>query len=316
KDPTDPKDPADDPQDPAKPEKPEDNVQRSHTIERGDTIWRICADELRSRSGKSPSHMEIIGAVEAVKKMNPDVDPYRLRAGDELKIPKDLSCPPGAEFIPHPRPPRRPVEPPIAVPRRPPVEPPIAAPPDERPGPVPPIESRPPLEREREPEMTNADVLREHWDGIDRDSNGKVSREEINEYRRVMSRYLSDKQDDALRLMAQNEHKIQELVNDEKGDENSGISLADLRKAEVMQTAARYFQSKNLDMINFNGDRFIDQRELHYASNSPYVTARDQQMLKVLRAYYANFQEGSNNEDGDENSGITRHDLRYYSNLI
>lgn len=297
------------------PEAGDPNQESVHTVERGDTLWRICADELRSRNnGQSPSHRDILGAIEAVKNFNPGVDPLRLRPGSELKIPKDLSLPPGAELTPHPRQPRRPADPPVAIPRPgDPPAPPIAAPPEERPVPGPPVDSTPPQAEERQ--QSNADILREHFRGIDRTRDGRVSREEITEYRRVMGRRLSDRDDEALRVMAEQEHRIQELENDETGEENSGISYADLAKAEEMRRVARYLQNNDLEQYNFNGDPVLDQRELHYAENSPYTNSRDRLMLQTLRAYYDDFRKGSKDGNWDR-MGVSGNDLDYYANIF
>lgn len=116
--------------------------------------------------------------------------------------------------------------------------------------------------------------------------------------------------------MAAREGKIQELVNDERGDENSGISRNDLRQAEQMQAAAKNLLTKNLEFVNTNGDRFIDRKELTQALMTRDMPPQDRAMLNYLRAYYSKFQEGANNERGDENSGVSIQDLQFYANLV
>jgi predicted Zn-dependent peptidase len=121
----------------------------------------------------------------------------------------------------------------------------------------------------------------------------------------------------ALGRMAAREGKIQELVNDERGDENSGMSQADLRKAEQLQAAAQYLLRRDvMDRLNINGDRFVDKRELEFALRTQNMRPQDRAMLNYLRTNYAKFQEGANNERGDENSGVSMQDLQYYAGLV
>lgn len=121
----------------------------------------------------------------------------------------------------------------------------------------------------------------------------------------------------ALGRMAAREGKIQELVNDERGDENSGMSMADVRKAEQLQAAAQYLLRRDvMDNLNVNGDRFVDKRELDYALRTQNMRPQDRAMLNFLRSNYAKFQEGANNERGDENSGVSIQDLQYYAGLV
>lgn len=296
---------------PAAAEKPEETLARTHTVSKGETLWKICADELRQRNGgRAPTNQEIVGAVDAVVNFNPNLSRHTIQPGQEIKIPKDLSAP--AERRAETQPPQRRAEP-RPEPTNPRAELPREEPrvPTEEPKPEV-VAANPAPERE----LSDPDVLRKHWENIDRSGDDRVSREEIQAYMRVYERQLSDKEKASLSRMAAREGKIQELVNDERGDENSGMSRNDLRQAEQMQAAAKHLLTRNLDVINRNGDRFVDRNEITQALMTRDMPPQDRARLNYLRAYYSKFQEGANNERGDENSGVSIQDLQYYANLV
>ncbi|MBA3995327.1 MAG: hypothetical protein C0469_17545 [Cyanobacteria bacterium DS2.3.42] len=292
--------------------------ERTHTVASGETLWRICADELRSRNGGSrPSNSDVLSAIRAVENANPNLDRERIKPGQEIKIPVDLNGPAVAEREPDPSGRRRPVPRPTPLPRDPGES---RLPPNERPNPprepgdpIPPRSETP----KPEPEKSDPEVLRENWRAIDRSGDNRVSREEIQDFVRNNQRNLTMKEISALGRMAAREGKIQELVNDERGDENSGMSMADVRKAEQLQAAAQYLLRRDvMDNLNVNGDRFVDKRELEYALRTQNMRPQDRAMLNFLRSNYAKFQEGANNERGDENSGVSIQDLQYYAGLV
>lgn len=292
--------------------------ERTHTVSSGDTLWRICADELRSRNGGSrPSNNDVLSAIRAVENANPNLDRDRIKPGQEIKLPVDLSGPTIAEGEPNQNGRNRPIPRPTPLPRDPGES---RLPPNERPNPPrEPGEAIPPgAEAARpEPEKSDPDVLRDNWRNIDRSGDNRVSREEIQDFVRNNQRNLTMKEISALGRMAAREGKIQELVNDERGDENSGMSMADVRKAEQMQAAAQYLLRRDvMDNLNVNGDRFVDKRELEYALRTQNMRPQDRAMLNYLRSNYAKFQEGANNERGDENSGVSIQDLQYYAGLV
>ncbi len=292
--------------------------ERTHTVSPNETLWKICADELRSRNGGSrPSNNEVLSAIRAVENCNPGLDRDRIKPGQEIKIPVDLNAPPRIrEGEPDPNgpirrpgpelPPRNPGEPRLPPHERP-------NPPSGREQPIPPRGD----ERRTEQEKSDPDVLRQYWRGIDRSGDNRVSREEIQDFVRNNQRNLTMKEITALGRMAAREGKIQELENDERGDENSGISMRDLQKAEQLQAAAQYLLRRDvMENLNINGDRFVDKRELDYALRTQNMRPQDRAMLNYLRTNYAKFQEGANNERGDENSGVSMQDLQYYAGLV
>ena len=56
--------------------------------------------------------------------------------------------------------------------------------------------------------------------------------------------------------------------------------------------------------------------ELTRALITQDMRPQDRAMLNYLRANYAKFQEGANNERGDENSGVSLQDLQFYAGLV
>lgn len=292
--------------------------ERTHTVSSGDTLWRICADELRSRNGGSrPSNNDVLSAIRAVENANPNLDRDRIKPGQEIKLPVDLSGPAIAEREPNPNSRNRPIPRPTPLTRDPGES---RLPPNERPNPpreageaIPPGAEAPKPESEK----SDPDVLRDNWRNIDRSGDNRVSREEIQDFVRNNQRNLTMKEISALGRMAAREGKIQELVNDERGDENSGMSMADVQKAEQLQAAAQYLLRRDvMENLNANGDRFVDKREIEYALRTQNMSPQDRAMLNYLRSNYAKFQEGANNERGDENSGVSLQDLQYYAGLV
>lgn len=288
--------------------KEEDRAEdRTHTIKRGDSLWKICRDELMQRNnGQRPSYGDIMRGIDAVTAANGMDRSQILQPGRTLKIPQDLSHAPAsiAEGEPDPNSRNR-VPRPTPAPEHPPVQ---KNPEEAKPASKPEVKA--------EPEKTDSQILRENWRRIDRSGDDRVSKEEIQEYVNNNLGRLKLNEIQALGRMAAKENKIQELVNDERGDENSGISRRDLDKAEEMKAASEYLLDKQWNNINRNGDRFISKDELTRAlvyQDMPYM---DRAMLAYLRDNYGKFQEGSNNEKGDENSGVTYHDLMYYANIF
>lgn len=85
-----PPDPVDQPGigDPPADERPDAAAQRTHTVERGDTLWKICKGELRQRnSGAEPTNAEIVSLVREMARINNLANPDLIRPGDILKFP-------------------------------------------------------------------------------------------------------------------------------------------------------------------------------------------------------------------------------------
>ncbi len=87
--PDEPPVPIDDQQDPEEEAGPESGeAEKTHTVVRGDSLWKICKGELRQRNGGAePTNADILKMVKEMTRLNSLADPNLIRPGDILKFP-------------------------------------------------------------------------------------------------------------------------------------------------------------------------------------------------------------------------------------
>lgn len=279
------------------------NEERFYSVKPNDSLWKICREDLRERyGGKEPSYRDILSNIDAMAAVNGIARDSIIQPGQRLRFPSGDDVQARAESN-------------VAEPRRAErtVNAPTRAVPDVRERLENPADN---LHRTRR-SQTSTDVVRQHFDNMDVDGNGRVSEKEIRAYMNDFGPDISWKDRIALNRVARHAGKIQELANDEKGDENSGISYADLQKVDEMQEAARMMAKSGMwENFNTNGDKYLKKNEIEQALRRANITEDERRALNYLYDNYGKFQEGNNDEKGDENSGVTWNDLRWYSSFV
>lgn len=118
--------------------------------------------------------------------------------------------------------------------------------------------------------------------------------------------------------------ELEELNDDETGDENDGVTAGDLNKFNEKE--AQYRQDyqdavtakdwldkpENLSKVDSDGDGFLTESELNQAAAKTDLSADDKKAIEYLRAKRGEIQEASNDETGFENDGITLADMKKY----
>lgn len=303
---------------------------RYHTVKPGESLWKICREDLRQRNGgREPSYRDIISNIDAMASANGIERDSIIHPDQRLRFPNPAgeTAPAAIARPAAPREASRHTEPTRIAPGEPaPVERNRApyqpaprdgrVPPDARDNPRTDAVERPVKPARPEP-LKSTDIVRKHFANMDSDGNSRVSEREIRAYINDFGPYLSSQDRVALNRVARYAGKIQELRNDERGDENSGISVNDLKKVDEMQEAARIMAKSGMwETFNTDADRYLKKNEIEQALRRANITAEERRALNYMYDNYGKFQEGNNDERGDENSGITWNDLRWYSSFV
>ncbi|MBI3928265.1 MAG: hypothetical protein HY319_22160 [Armatimonadetes bacterium] len=190
------------------------------------------------------------------------------------------------------------------------------------------LRTRTPVRRPR-PDTDFAGTVGTRFGAWDRDNDGYLSISEIDEAGRNATRI-----EDQATLSALRRHQdgLEELSNDEYGDENNGVSRADMARLgsyrergrlqqEVSAETDRLQRTDELEtelvgrsLTNFgdwdsNRDGYLDAAELAQAGR---VQPENAATLDTLGRFRGELEELSNDEVGDENNGISRADLREF----
>ncbi len=153
------------------------------------------------------------------------------------------------------------------------------------------------------------DYARDNFEKIDADKDGYLTKDEIMEYATVNKATLSS--DDKAKLVALKNRVsgVEEQSNDERFDENDGITKSDIAEARPRLDALAYAKT-NYDKLDGDGDGFITESDIDAYSNARHnLTADEKLNLKYLRENVSNIEEYANDELADENDGITRSDV-------
>jgi hypothetical protein len=113
---------------------------------------------------------------------------------------------------------------------------------------------------------------------------------------------------------------IEELSNDEFGDENDGISKADMQQFDDLSTkyteaGSMYSYLKdNISKVDTDGDGFASSEEISKRIDSLDARSDERKILENMRDHYDEMQSATNDEWGFDNSGISVEDsLRHAS---
>lgn len=150
-------------------------------------------------------------------------------------------------------------------------------------------------------------LLSKDFAKVDADSNGFVTGDEIAKY--AKSDGLTQA---AVRSLEQTKAKtgqLEELSNDEWGDENDGITAADLDIAIKHERALKYADSL-FHLMDKDQDDFVNSDEIDaYAKGRGKLSAEEAEKMQYLKDNMGDLEEAHDDEAWDENSGITRRDL-------
>ncbi len=159
---------------------------------------------------------------------------------------------------------------------------------------------------------------------LDEDSDGYLSEGELADA--VKSEKYTGRDAQVVAALYEKQDDLEEVSNDELGDENDGITRADLKQfdidRDVIQTEwqqigrARVFMDKddNFKKIDTDSDEYLTKSEISKALERTDLTANERTSLEFLRDNVDDLEEANNDEFGDENDGITKKDLEEYGN--
>ncbi len=316
--------------------------EKSVTVKPGDSLWKICREELKQRNGgQDPSNKDVLQMVQELAAKNKMPVNGVIKPGDTLKLPgnskPETGCevpaakvPPKAEPVretPRPRPGVKTEVPGCEVPPPPPVknEDPNCEVPAQRPE-VKKNPGRNPERNEPNPENKNerstegqtaAEIMRNRFSEIDKDGNNHVNKKEIESYLAKNQGNLTADETRALDTMAKNVGKLQELANDERGDENSGISRQDLTKLDDLErTSEKILKSGQFNAIDSDRNNYLTKEEITKALTTARLTREERVTLEFLKDNMKYLQKGNNDEKGFENNGVSQADLRFYAGIV
>lgn len=153
------------------------------------------------------------------------------------------------------------------------------------------------------------------FDRVDADKDGFLSNDEFETA--LKDSCLQGEDRKAIEILQKRQDEIEELSNDELGDENDGITRADLK--EFRDLSERYQDASDMslygrekfDSADTDKDGFLNVCELDQAIKSAAPNSAEKQLLEKMRADYERLQGASNDEWGFDNSGISKEDLTY-----
>lgn len=157
------------------------------------------------------------------------------------------------------------------------------------------------------------------YDRIDSDRDGFLTDAELEMALRQPCLTADDRK--TIEILRKRLDSLEELSNDERGDEDDGITRDDLQEfGEVIRTHKRAMAYEKLakekfDVIDKDRDGFIDRGELEeaYLSNNPVLSREDRATIEEMRREFSSIEDVSNDEWGPENDGITKDDLKGYN---
>lgn len=259
---------------PAQPnEKQPENI---HEVKEGDTLWKICQDNLReANGGKEPTNAEVMKKIAEVAKENGIANPDRIYPGQKIKLPG---------------------------------KPDVQA---QNPDAKPESTSEQPAKPEDKGADSGLDYVRKRFAFIDQDGDNHVTKTEIDKYIKDNEKSLTSAEVTALKRISGKVDDLEEMYNDEFGDENDGITRQDIDTAEQRMKAIEFAQ-RNYEKLDGNGDGYVSADEVdgYVRANSDRLNAQDRASLDFLKNEIGDLEEYNNDEWGDENDGFTKADLK------
>ncbi|MBX9686987.1 MAG: hypothetical protein K2X27_09810 [Candidatus Obscuribacterales bacterium] len=159
-----------------------------------------------------------------------------------------------------------------------------------------------------------------NFDRIDSDGDGYLSSSEIDEA--VQNPEFTGADARFVAALKEHQEELEELNDDEWGDENNGVSRADLAQFDALQASkqqelndfadASDYMKKNFDSIDTDSDGLVSNDELDTAMQADGLSESDKAKLQYLKDHSSDIEEASDDEIGDENDGISKGDLDSY----
>lgn len=156
------------------------------------------------------------------------------------------------------------------------------------------------------------------FDRIDSDRDGFLTDDELDMALRQPCLTPDDRK--TIEILKKRLDSLEELSNDERGDEDDGITRDDLKEfGEVIETHKKAMGYAKLarekfDLIDRDQDGFIERDELEEAHRNPHanLSKEDRALIEEMRREFSSIEDVSNDEWGPENDGITKDDLLDY----
>ncbi|MBX3076678.1 hypothetical protein KF913_22400 [Candidatus Obscuribacterales bacterium] len=160
------------------------------------------------------------------------------------------------------------------------------------------------------------------FDTIDGDKDGHLSDKELADA--VQSDKFTGKDAQVVAALYAGRDELEELSNDEYGDENDGPTKKDLeafetlrktdasRRKEVSDVSTWLQDSDRFKTLDKDGDKFLSYREITDALKQPDLSEKDKINLEFLKKNYSELEDAHDDETGPENDGITQKDMDYF----
>lgn len=151
-------------------------------------------------------------------------------------------------------------------------------------------------------------LLLKDFKTVDADSSGFITAEEIDKY--AKSKNLPELTVKDLEEVKRRMGSLEEVSNDEWGDENDGLTIADLETAIKHEQALNYARNR-FTVLDKNGDDFVtgDEIDAHMKEMGDKAPPDVLEIGKYLKDNIGDIEEAHDDEAFDENSGFTRHDI-------
>ena len=152
-----------------------------------------------------------------------------------------------------------------------------------------------------------------NFDRLNTDGNQFISDDEIDHA--VLDQSFQGRDAQMLSALKVARDELEELRNDEFGDEDDGITRGDMNEfnRQVVETTTankiKEFTNRNFTVLDRDHDGYIAADELTASLRSSRWTADERSTISAMASRICDIEEVSNDEWGDENDGITRADM-------
>ncbi|MBS1957814.1 MAG: LysM peptidoglycan-binding domain-containing protein, partial [Cyanobacteria bacterium SZAS-4] len=176
------------------------------------------------------------------------------------------------------------------------------------------------------------EYAQKHFDRLDGDGNGHITKDEIDAYVKANGDKLSPEDRAALETLKKNYSKIEDYSNDEWGFENDGITRHDLiegRKkegTENLNTGAKDnspvsaygdlrpaldYAQKNFDKLDADKNGYISEKDIdkYIEDNKGKLSIEELQNLRALKQSISKIEDVNNDEWGPETKGMSKKDI-------
>jgi hypothetical protein len=164
------------------------------------------------------------------------------------------------------------------------------------------------------------DLSNDNFGLIDTDADGYMSEDEIDAA--VQNPNFSDRDARFVAALKKHQEELEELNDDEIGDENDGISLADIAQFDAIQKQmsedrndfahARKYAVDNFASLDKDSDGHVTEDELDATLEAGGLDAQQIKNIQTLKNLTGDIEEAHDDEVGDENDGFTTGDLDDY----